>query len=155
VSLSLSSLVDSAERRRKSLGDEDADALLQTLIGFLVQFLSNGERALVVRKLCSTLVAYFLQFSIKWTRCIKHLMYCLYTNHAVPYQGLDDDLETATMVQNISNEKAVAILWFAAALVEEVGKTDSNSMKQLSLYQAIWIGLRNADTQVDISFING
>jgi hypothetical protein len=36
-------------------------------------------------------------------------------------------------VQNISEDQAVAIFWFAATLVEEVGKTDSNSMKQLSL----------------------
>jgi len=43
------------------------------------------------------------------------------------------------MVDNISNTKnsspvpkAVALFWFAATLVEEVGKTDSSSMKQLS-----------------------
>lgn len=124
---------------RKSLSDEDSQALLQTLTGWLIRCLQGSEGALVVRKLCSTLVAYFLQFSITWTRCVKHLMLCLCSNEALPYSALDDAQETAALVENISRSQAsgsvpkpVALFWFAATLVEEVGKTDSNSMKQLS-----------------------
>jgi hypothetical protein len=117
---------------RKSLGEEDAQALLQTLISWLIRCMEISEGALVVRKLCSTLVAYFLQFSTSWERCIKHLMYCLCTNEALPYNSLDDAPDTATLIQNLSDAKAVAIFWIATTLVEEVGKTDSNSMKQLS-----------------------
>ena len=84
----------------------------------------------MVRKICSTLVAYFLQFSASWTRCIKHLLYCLSSGQIVPYEALDDAPATAVMIQSLSNEKAIAIIWFATTLVEEVGKTDSNSMKQ-------------------------
>jgi hypothetical protein len=120
----------STEIFSKSLGDDDALALLQSLISFLIQSLAKGEGHLVVRKLCSTLVAYFLQFSMSWTRCIKHLMYCLCINEVVPLSALDEAPETTVLVQNISNEKAVALLWFATSLVEEVGKSDSNSMKQ-------------------------
>lgn len=99
-----------------------------------MKFLSNGEGALVVRKLCSTLVAYFLQFSTQWTKCVKHLTYCLYRDQAMPYSEVMEEVpETAVMLQNMPSQKTVAILWFSGGLVEEVGKMDSNSMKQLSL----------------------
>jgi len=114
------------------LSEEDAQTLLQTLIGWLIRSLENAEGVLVIRKLCSTLVAYFLQFSATWTRCLKHLIDCLCRNEALPYEALEEAPETATLVQNISNAKSVALFWFATSLVEEVGKTDSNSMKQLS-----------------------
>jgi hypothetical protein len=57
-------------------------------------------------------------------------MYCFCLGQAFSYKDLGDAPETAILAQNISNGKAVALLWFATTLVEEVGKTDSNSMKQ-------------------------
>lgn len=131
-----------ANEQSKSLSDDDARALLQNIIGWLIRCLRNGEGALVVRKLCSTLVTYFLQFSTSWTNCVKHLMYCVCIEQPSPYGTLGDAPETAVLVQNMLNEKAIAILWFASTLVEEVGKMDSNSMKQFdtsfprSLYRA-------------------
>ncbi len=66
-------------------------------------------------------------------------MLCLFAEEALPYSALDDAQETAALVEDISKSqangsvpKSVALFWFAASLVEEVGKTDSNSMKQLS-----------------------
>lgn len=124
---------------RKSLSEQDAQALLQTLMGWLIRCLNGSESALVVRKLCSTLVAYFLQFSSSWEKCVKHMMLCLCANEALPYAALENSRETVAMAENIASSKAngsvpkaVALFWFAATLVEEVGKTDSNSMKQLS-----------------------
>ena len=112
------------------MSENDAQALLQNLLGWLIRCLDSGEGALVVRKLCSTLVAYFLQFSVSWSRCVKHVMYCLCVGQPTPYEALDEAPESTLLIRNISNEKAVVIFWFAATLVEEVGKTDSNSMKQ-------------------------
>lgn len=88
----------------------------------------------MVRKLCSALVTYFLQFSTSWQNCVKHLICCLYSGKALPYSALDEAPEIAVLVQGLSDSKAVAIFWFAAILVEEVGKTDSSSMKQLSVH---------------------
>ncbi|KAG0648341.1 Karyopherin [Hyphodiscus hymeniophilus] len=116
----------------KSLGDQDAQALLQNLIGWLIRCLQNGEGALVLRKLCSTLVAYFLQFSMSWTRCVRHLLYCLNQNEAMPYQSLSGAPDTPVLIDSLSHDKAVVLFWFAATLVDEVGKTDSNAIKQLS-----------------------
>lgn len=120
---------------RSSLSPDDAESILQTLVGFLVEFLASGEGALVIRKLCSTLVAFFLQFSTQWTHCIKHLTYCLHRNQAILYsKSVDEIPEPSIMLQNMANNKVIAILWFSGGLVEEVGKMDSNSMKQFSFW---------------------
>lgn len=52
------------------------------------------------------------------------------TNEALPYDQLSAAPETSVLVQNISNERAVAVFWFASTLVDEIGKMDSNNMKQ-------------------------
>lgn len=90
-----------------------------------------------MRKLCSTLVAYFLQFSTSWVRCVRHLIYSFYVNQAVPYSSMAEAPDTPLLIGNLSNEKAIVIFWFAAALVEEIGKTDSSSMKQFSEFLCI------------------
>ena len=118
---------------RKSLSDDDAQVLLQNLVGWLIRCLENGEGALVVRKLCSTLVTYFLQFSTSWTRCIRHLLYCFFKHEAVPYQALAEAPDTPILIENLPHDKAIVIFWFAETLVDEIGKTDSNAMKQLVL----------------------
>ena len=89
-----------------------------------------------MRKLCSTLVAYFLQFSMSWTRCIRHLVYCFCQDEAVPYQSVAGAPDTPILIENLSHDKALVIFWFAATLVDEVGKTDSSAMKQLSDFLA-------------------
>jgi len=114
----------------KSLSDNDAQVLLQNIIGWLIQSLEKGEGAVVVRKLCSVLAAYFLQFSQSWTRCVKHLLYCLCIGQAIPYSELGDTPESTILIQNLSSDKAVMIFWFISTLVEDVGKMDSSSMKQ-------------------------
>jgi hypothetical protein len=140
---------------RKSLGDDDAHALLQNLIGWLIRCLENGEGALVVRKLCSTLVAYFLQFSMSWTRCVRHLLYCFCKNQAVPYHSLAEAPDTPILIENLSGEKAIVIFWFAATLVDEVGKTDSSSMKQLSGFNAPSFSFHTDKEQTQVSSASG
>jgi hypothetical protein len=82
-------------------------------------------------------------------------MYCLCTNEALPYNSLDDAPETSVLVQNLSDDKAVAIFWVAATLVEEVGKTDSSSMKQWvlpprSVY--LWADMCLGTSSIVVSF---
>ncbi|CZR59294.1 related to KAP122 Member of the karyopherin-beta family, nuclear import [Phialocephala subalpina] len=121
----------------KSLSEDDAQALLQTLITWLIRCMVNSEGGLVVKKLCSTLVAYFIQFSTSWVDCVKHIMYCMCVNEALPYDQLSAAPESSILVQNISNERAVAVFWFASTLVDEVGKMDSNNMKQYNFHRLV------------------
>lgn len=59
-------------------------------------------------------------------------MYSVCMKTAVPYDSLSEAPDTEALVREIPDNKTIAIFWFASTLVEEVGKTDSNSMKQLS-----------------------
>jgi hypothetical protein len=50
----------------------------------------------------------------------------------VPYESLGEAADTPLLIENLEHDKAIVVFWFAATLVEEVGKTDPSSMKQLS-----------------------
>lgn len=69
---------------------------------------------------------------------MKHVMYCLCVGRVTPYAALEEAPETSQLILNMTDKKATIALWFASSLVEEVGKTDSSSIKQLSqLYIAV------------------
>ncbi|KAL3425767.1 hypothetical protein PVAG01_02558 [Phlyctema vagabunda] len=121
----------------QSLSEDDASSLLVTLLERLLQALDTPGGPLIVKKLCSVLVAYFMHFSATWTNCIKHVLYCLCTSQALPYNALENAPDTTILVKNISVERALAVLWFSTALVEEVAKTDSNSMKHNHFHQRL------------------
>ncbi|APA08045.1 hypothetical protein sscle_03g028150 [Sclerotinia sclerotiorum 1980 UF-70] len=131
----------------QSLKDEDAQVVLQKIIGWLIKCLNSGCGPLVIRKLCTTLVTYFLHFSGSWARCVSHLTYCLCLGEAVPYHKLEDAPSMEILAQSLSDDKNMAILWFSATLVEEVGKTDSNSMKQHKFHEHV---VQNVDDIVII-----
>lgn len=106
-------------------------------MGWLIRYTENNKGALVTRKLCSALVTYFLHFPETWTKCIRHLIYCLCIGQAVPYDSLESAPETSILLQSTPKVKGRAVLWFAAALAEEVGKTDSNLIKQCVTLQLL------------------
>jgi hypothetical protein len=104
--------------------------VLERVINWLVQCLNSGVPQVVTRKLCSTLVVYFMHFSSTWTNCIKHLLCCLKADQFIPQEALSQAPPTLNMLEDMSSSKVVAALWFAISLVEEVGKTDSSNIKQ-------------------------
>lgn len=114
---------------RESLSHLDAKALLDQLINWLIRHADPMIGPLVVRKLCSTLVVYFLHFSSLWPNCIKHLIHSLYIGKAAALESLDHTLDTMALVERLTPQKASAGLWFSTALAEEVGKTDANHIK--------------------------
>ncbi|KAI9746575.1 MAG: hypothetical protein M1818_000288 [Claussenomyces sp. TS43310] len=112
-----------------TLSDEDAALLLRKIITWLILCLDEGVGPLVIRKLCSTLVVYFLHFSASWTMCIKHIIFCLAVNEAVSTNAIENAPETTMLMRSLGTGKALAVLWFSTALAEEVGKTDANNIK--------------------------
>lgn len=114
---------------RESLGLLDAKTLLNQLINWLIRLVDPMAGPLVVRKLCSTLVVFFLHFSSLWPNCEKHLIHSLCTGEAAPLEILNSTLDIAILVEKLTLQKASAALWFSSALAEEVGKTDANHIK--------------------------
>lgn len=85
---------------------------------------------MVIRKLCSTLVVYFLQFSASWSLPVKHLVLCLCADQFVATTDVKNAPEVQQLVSQLTPQKVLAALWFVTTLAEEVSKTDGNNIKQ-------------------------
>ncbi|KAI0480788.1 armadillo-type protein [Xylariaceae sp. FL0804] len=121
------------------LQDDDALSVLQSLVNWLINSLQDGSGPIVIRKLCSALVTYFIHYSHTWVKCTQHLLYCLDSNGNVPMDGVRDIAPIETVIQDLSPPKYLAACWFAAALAEETEKVDTKSTKFIGLHDRVLI----------------
>ena len=133
------------------LSVEDAAALLERLLSWLIRALQAGETDLIVQKMCSALVAYFLKPSAACDRCMRQLTCCLSAGKFLgiestrppvlqpspyvlnspkadfrTYVGLSQFPPASEVLTTLSVLQLKAILWFSALLVEEAGKISLN-----------------------------
>lgn len=90
--------------------------------------MTDGSGALVLRKLASALVTFFIHFSRLWPDCIQHLLYCLDVGRAVPRDEAKNT-PASTILQSFDATKFLAAIGFTTVLVEEVAKTEMKSQK--------------------------
>lgn len=109
-----------------TLAEDDAKQLLLSLINWFVRSLTNGSMALVIRKLASALVTFFVHFSRLWPDCVHHLLYCLDMGHAVP-RDESETSPTSDLLSSLSESSFLAAIWFITALVEDVSRLDMKS----------------------------
>jgi len=112
-----------------SLGAPDTVALLDRLLQWLVRLANAQEGALVLRKLCSTLVAYFFRPSVNWDHCVRHIVCSMITGNVLSSETVSSMGTLGDVLSNMNNLEFTVVLWFAAALVEEVGKINPNSVQ--------------------------
>jgi len=112
-----------------SLGAPDTVALLDRLLQWLVRLADAREGTLVLRKLCSTLVAYFLRPSVNWDHCVRHIVCCMRSGDVLSSETVSSTGTLGDVLSNLNTLKVTIVLWFAAALVEEVGKVNPNSVQ--------------------------
>ncbi|KAL0931593.1 uncharacterized protein CTRU02_212547 [Colletotrichum truncatum] len=124
-----------------SLTDNDASELLQNLMGWFVNSLDDGSGAMVIRKLSSALVTFFLSFPGQWELCIRHLCCSLSKGASLPLKSIDAAIDLPSLLQTLSPRKFQAALWFAGTLVDEASKVEMNSAKNMGLYDTL---MRNA-----------
>ncbi|KAF9869360.1 hypothetical protein CkaCkLH20_13171 [Colletotrichum karsti] len=124
-----------------SLSENDASELLQNLVGWFVKSLDDGSGAMVVRKLSSALVTFFLYFPSRWEWCIRHLCCSLSEGVSVPLESIGRTLDLSSLLQTVHPRKLQAALWFSATLVDEASKVEMNSAKHLGLHDTL---MRNA-----------
>ena len=79
---------------------------------------------MVVRKVCASLVAYYLRPEGKWKQSIRHLILCLHEGVVVPNDLLERLPATTSVIGRLEVPHMLAVLWFAGGLVEEVSKTN-------------------------------
>ncbi|KAL9008180.1 MAG: hypothetical protein Q9173_006666 [Seirophora scorigena] len=116
---------------RHTLGERDTEPLLHKILHWLTIRVNAQEAPLVTRKLCSSLVAYFLRPTVSWDRCLLHLVCCLNAGDAVNYGQLmsSPDKDVTRVVPNLGRNQLLASIWFALNLVEEVSKTSSTDLR--------------------------
>ena len=125
-----------------SLSDEDALSVLQNLITWLVHSLSDGSGPIVIRKLCSALVTYYIQYSRTWAKCTRHLIHSLDRNAVVPIEEVGESAPLDQIIRQLDSQKYLAALWFTAALAEETEKVDTKSTRYITLHERV---LENAN----------
>ncbi|KAH6671633.1 armadillo-type protein [Plectosphaerella plurivora] len=118
----------------ESLQEGDALELLANLLSWLRASLVNGAGPMVVRKLTSALVTFFLHFPSLWRHCVRDLCAALSCSDATgqPISG-STGLESLDL---LDKHRLRVVLWFSSALVEEVGKIDSNTDTHTGIYEA-------------------
>ena len=111
------------------MNDQDAAALLNTLIQWLIQLCNSGAAKVVIKKLCAALVSYYLRPSGVWKQCVRHLVLCMNEGEVIPVTSMDHRPPTSTVVPGLSLKSTLAILWLVRSLAEEVGKAYSASLQ--------------------------
>lgn len=89
------------------------------------------------RKLCSTLVAYLLCPSVSWNHCVKHILCCFYANTVIPAKTIDQYPSTSEIARHLNAAQLLTSLWFVTTLVEDVGKTSSESIQTYAFVSLI------------------
>ncbi|KKY36405.1 putative importin 13 [Diaporthe ampelina] len=119
-----------------ALAEDDARQLLQSLIGWLVRSLADGSGALVIRKLASALVTFFIHFPRLWPGCVHHLLYCFDAGRAVPRDEAKN-APTSALLANLDETRLMAAIWFITVFVEEIAKTEMKSQKYLAVHESL------------------
>ena len=114
---------------RDSLAEGQALQLLYQLIRWLTLRIKSNEGPLVIKKLCTALVAYFLQSSASWERCLLHLICSLSQGEPVDYAVMESQHPdiASLVVTSLGPTHLLTAIWFATTLVDEVGRTSSES----------------------------
>ncbi|OLN81517.1 Importin beta-like protein [Colletotrichum chlorophyti] len=115
----------------------DIRKLLQNLVGWFVKSLDNGSSAMVVRKLSSALVTFFLCFPVQWTFCIRHICCSLSEGIFVPQERVSESINLSDFLHTLHPRKLQAALWFSGTLVDEAAKVEMNSAKHMGLYESL------------------
>ncbi|KAI0382663.1 ARM repeat-containing protein [Hypomontagnella monticulosa] len=127
----------------ENLFDRDAVTVIQKLITFLITYLRDGTASFVIRKVCSTLVAYFIRCPQLWRMCVRHLSYCLETRTCMPIGEVDEFSPFQDVSRALDTKSYYAIVWFAQILADEAEKVDTKSEKYLPVHEAMEVNARD------------
>ncbi|KAF3283873.1 hypothetical protein TWF970_001044 [Orbilia oligospora] len=133
----------------QGLSEHDALALLDTLITWLIRVVDVGFKPFIWRKICVTLVNYYIRFPSLWTYCIRHLI-CRFAGvtSGVQQEGLHNLPPTSTLLATFSNLSKTVIVGFTRTLIEEVGKIESRNSKGHKYFEGMNLNTPDAASVV-------
>lgn len=101
-----------------SLTSDESKDLLNRLLFWFIQCVNGKDIPIVIRKLCTALVAVFKQTNGEWALCVRHIILCLTNNSLVDYTEAASRTNVRGIVASLSEVQATACLWLGSALVE-------------------------------------
>lgn len=115
---------------RDTLSEDDAQQLLTRLVEIYVNMAERNDKTMVLRKMSSTIVAYFLHKESKWIHCVKTLVASFSQHRFVQDVEIPADFEVSTILDQLSPSKVNATFLFCSSLVEETLKFDSKTLER-------------------------
>lgn len=102
---------------------------------WIVRLVQQGESNMVLKKMCSTLVTYFIRSPILWRNPLLHLATSFQRGDAVDEPASDDNSQgVAGILPTLPANQLALLLGFAATLAEDVGKVDANTPAHAQLH---------------------
>jgi hypothetical protein len=127
--------------RSSSLTDEEAWELLYALLNWLLRHVDDTSSHLVVRKLASALVAFFLRFNKTWAYCVHDIVQSLAFRRVTISSGdVASPPESSHVLEHLGVLNIAqfrAILWFTESLAEDIMKVDINSPMHSNLHASV------------------
>ncbi|KAM0719413.1 hypothetical protein Q7P37_005318 [Cladosporium fusiforme] len=118
-----------------SLDEENAHAVLQRLIHWLVRLVNQGESPMVIRKLCSTLVTFFTRAPIRWQRPLYHLLCSFRHGDALSSEEVTTiDVHSSQLIPALSSAQLISLYTFSSTLADEIGKIEFSYPSQAGLH---------------------
>jgi hypothetical protein len=114
---------------------KDADLRQQLFQQVLLRYayLTNlPDLPFVLRKLCSTLVAFFSQPTSEWRLPVREVLAAIFEHgSAAQFQHVRQygTSDVAAPMETITHQQLRGILWLSLSLVEDVSRSDPKSME--------------------------
>ncbi|KID69796.1 importin 13, partial [Metarhizium hybridum] len=124
-------------RESSSLSEENAQELLEHLIGWYRDSFENYTGPLVPRKLSSALATFFLHFHQLWPSFVRHLSICLASWQYFDPLSLQSSLDVGRVLDTLDLNKLKAVLWVVTSIVEDVIRIDWNTANGVHLYNSV------------------
>ncbi|KAI9837466.1 MAG: hypothetical protein M1819_007114 [Sarea resinae] len=128
----------------ESLDEDSIQPLLTRLISWFIRLVSQGEGSLVIKKLCSSLVAFFLRPKAPWARCIRHLLCCLCVGETIAEDSIGQFPSTPELMNQLNPQQYLAAIWFSSTLVDELEKINVGAQKLYELQEKIEMNVADA-----------
>ncbi|KAI9805107.1 MAG: hypothetical protein M1825_000941 [Sarcosagium campestre] len=136
------------------LDDGAAETLLFRLLTWLIRLTVQSEGPLVVKKICSTLVTYFVRFPVIWGTCVRSVVRSLFKGQPEGKESGSQPLVDGE-IYSLSTSQAIATLWFTSTLIEEVSKIDSASVANEVIYNEVAASIEDIVTLLRCSLSEG
>jgi hypothetical protein len=107
------------------------DVVLAELIASYVNFTNELEQQFVLRKVSSTLAAFFLHSNASWQLPVRHVLTSLCAGQIVQPTEIDDFQKTWVRIQQISAPQLRGVLWLGSSLVEEATRHELKGTERL------------------------